>query len=34
VTVTSVVMNLETREMWITDGQPDVNPFVYVKLEV
>ncbi len=33
VTVTSVVMNLETREMWITDGQPDVNPFVHVKLE-
>ena len=32
-TVTAVVMNLETREMWITDGQPDVNPFVHVKLE-
>ena len=33
VTVTAVIMNLETREMWITDGQPDVNPFVHVKLE-
>lgn len=27
VTVTGVVMDLQTREMWITDGPPDLAPF-------
>jgi isopenicillin-N N-acyltransferase like protein len=33
VTVTGVVMDLNTLEMWISDGPPDQNPFQYLKIE-
>lgn len=32
-TVTAAVMDLETREVWFSDGPPDQNPFDYHKLE-
>lgn len=31
-TICGVIMNLETRQMWITDGQPDVAPFTQYQL--
>jgi isopenicillin-N N-acyltransferase like protein len=31
-TICGVIMNLETRQMWITNGQPDVAPFVQYQL--
>jgi isopenicillin-N N-acyltransferase like protein len=32
ITVTGVVMDLNTLEMWISDGPPDTNPFHYLKI--
>jgi isopenicillin-N N-acyltransferase like protein len=33
-TIAGVVMDLATRELWITDGHPDANPFEHYRLEV
>jgi isopenicillin-N N-acyltransferase-like protein len=33
-TIAGIIMDLQTREMWVSDGQPDANPFVHYRLEV
>jgi isopenicillin-N N-acyltransferase-like protein len=33
ITVTGAIMDLETRELWLTDGPPDTAPFVHYRLE-
>ncbi len=32
ITVTGAIMDLETRELWLTDGPPDIAPFVHYRL--
>ncbi len=32
-TIAGIVMDLQTQELWITDGQPDVKPFERYRLE-
>jgi hypothetical protein len=31
-TVTAVVMDLQTHEIWLSDGPPDENPFEHHRL--
>jgi hypothetical protein len=33
-TIAGIVMDVQTLDMWITDGQPDVSPFEHYRLEV
>jgi isopenicillin-N N-acyltransferase like protein len=33
-TIAGIIMDVQTLEMWITDGQPDANPFEHHRLEV
>ena len=32
-TIAGIIMNLQAKQMWVTDGHPDVNPFELYSLE-